>query len=336
MISLIVPVYNAELYLEKCLTSIQNQTYRLFEVVLINDGSTDQSEEICRKYQNKDPRFRLISIPNGGASAARNVGLQEAKGEYIAFTDSDDWLDEDYLEYLWNGMQKTNTDIFFCDFKINGVVEHDWTDCVFTGSEAVCELVTGGCVNRTPNKLYKRSCVANILFPEGRSLCEDAAWSCQVLERAKTVGRGKEGKYNYRMVDDSITHQKRHSESQLCAFYRNKIERSLVLMRQYDLQPRYQKDLLKDCQECLTTILESGCNLELWDVFQTCKKITTKYKSVFEENDIEVATFYASAQDYRTCYKNFCNAIFFSIHQPISYKIVILKKWLLSKVRRMR
>ena len=102
MISVIVPVYNVEEYLEECLESIKRQTYTDIEVILVNDGSIDRSKEICERYCEKDSRFKLVSQENKGQSVARNLGMAESKGEFISFVDSDDVLKEDMLEQLIN------------------------------------------------------------------------------------------------------------------------------------------------------------------------------------------------------------------------------------------
>ena len=111
LISIIVPIYNVEKYLRQCLDSIMNQTYRNFECLLINDGSSDNSEDICREYVSKDSRFRYFEKENGGVSSARNLGIEHSKGEYITFIDSDDWVDSDYLEVLYNSLVDERADI---------------------------------------------------------------------------------------------------------------------------------------------------------------------------------------------------------------------------------
>lgn len=97
MISIIIPVYNAEFYLEECLDSIKSQSHPDFEVLCVNDGSTDRSEEICERYVREDKRFRLYSQENSGVSVARNLGIEQAKGEYLCFVDSDDVIANDFL-----------------------------------------------------------------------------------------------------------------------------------------------------------------------------------------------------------------------------------------------
>lgn len=333
-VSLIIPIYNCEAYLSTCLNSIQNQTFPDFEAILVNDGSTDGSEEICRKYAQADSRFRLISIPNRGAAGARNVGLEAAAGEYIAFTDSDDWLEPDYLQYLYEGLQHTGADIFFCDFCINGRAEHNWPERQFSGAQAVCELLTGGCCNRTPNKLYRREVVNGISFPEGRNLCEDAAWTPQVLEKAAVVARGSAAKYHIRLTENSISRQKRHTESQLCAFYRNLLERCVVLMRQYEKQEAYREVILAECSRCLELVLESGCNLELWDVYPKAKTLCRINQKTFEENGLTLGSFFLQTDGGGECGKQYLRYVILSA--PLSQKGVVIQKRILATIRRMR
>lgn len=116
-VSLIIPVYNVEAYLRKSLDSAVNQTLDDFEIIAVNDGSTDSSYEILKEYENKYDNFRVINQKNGGLSAAKNAGIKIAKGEYIAFLDSDDYLDKNFLETLYNMAVNNNAEIACCNFK---------------------------------------------------------------------------------------------------------------------------------------------------------------------------------------------------------------------------
>ena len=115
-ISVIIPVYNAEEYLTQCLESVSSQTIDSLEIICINDGSTDDSLQILKRYEEKDSRFTVVDIRNSGVSNARNIGLDQAKGEYVTFLDSDDWLDANYCEKLYNIAQKENADIVMCTY----------------------------------------------------------------------------------------------------------------------------------------------------------------------------------------------------------------------------
>ena len=115
-ISIIIPVYNAENYLEECLLTISQQTFTDFEILAINDGSSDRSLEILKQYQENEPRLKIFSQVNKGVSAARNLGLDNAKGEYIAFVDADDWLHPESLEQYIEIAEKENSDIVISQF----------------------------------------------------------------------------------------------------------------------------------------------------------------------------------------------------------------------------
>ncbi len=116
-LSIIIPVYNVEQYLEKCLQSIEQQTMEDFEVILVNDGSIDGSKNICEMYQKKDSRFRLINLTNSGPAHARNEGIKAAKGEYIGFVDSDDYIEKNMYEMLVESIEKYDTDIAICGLR---------------------------------------------------------------------------------------------------------------------------------------------------------------------------------------------------------------------------
>ena len=117
LISIVITVYNAEKYLEQCLNSIKNQTYKNFEVILVNDGSIDHSESICMDFVKVDTRFKYFTKVNGGASSARNFGLDNVTGNYITFIDADDWVDENHLEVLINNIKDNNSDMAVSSIK---------------------------------------------------------------------------------------------------------------------------------------------------------------------------------------------------------------------------
>ena len=117
LISIIVPIYNVENYLRQCLDSIVSQTYQNFECLLINDGSSDNSADICREYIEKDSSFRYFEKENVGVSSARNLGIERSKGQYITFIDSDDWVDSEYLEVLYRALIEEKADIAITTYK---------------------------------------------------------------------------------------------------------------------------------------------------------------------------------------------------------------------------
>lgn len=116
LVSIIVPVYNVEKYLERCIDSLVNQTLKDIEIILVDDGSTDSSGRICDEYAKKDKRIKVIHKENGGVSSARNKGIEKSKGKYIMFCDSDDWIEHNMLEILYDNIEKKKTDIIFSGF----------------------------------------------------------------------------------------------------------------------------------------------------------------------------------------------------------------------------
>lgn len=150
LISIIVPIYNVENYLRQCLDSIVSQTYQNFECLLINDGSPDNSEDICREYVAKDARFRYFEKENGGVSSARNLGIKCSRGAYITFIDSDDWVDSDYLEVLYTALIDENADISVSTYKRFHMADNCWyvhsfqrgyEKRVFTKQELIAEFI---------------------------------------------------------------------------------------------------------------------------------------------------------------------------------------------------
>ncbi len=115
LVSIIVPVYNVEKYIEKCILSIINQTYTNLEIIIVNDGSLDHSENIIKEYISKDNRIKYIKRENGGLGAARNTGIENATGKYIAFVDSDDWIDPEMYSVLWQKAYECDADVVCCE-----------------------------------------------------------------------------------------------------------------------------------------------------------------------------------------------------------------------------
>ena len=173
MISIIVPVYNVEDYLEECLESIKNQTYTDIEVILVNDGSTDGSKEICERYCQQTPHFHFINQKNQGQSVARNNGVAVSTGEFITFVDSDDVISEKYIEML-NNYMNDNVDIVECEYRVTRTVfdklkELENPQIVFEGNseEAVKECCNYGLTYSPVCKLYRRKLLEDFPFITG-------------------------------------------------------------------------------------------------------------------------------------------------------------------------
>lgn len=179
LISIIVPVYNMEEYLERCIKSILKQTYRNLEIILVNDGSTDNSGKICNEYACKDSRIKVIHKENGGSSSARNAAMKIFKGKYISFVDSDDFIHEEYIQYMYDILVKYDCDIVQTEFEIGNKSSFS----KYTQSPYKVTIITGhdwakGLRYHSTlwGKLYKRNIVEGILFPEGKIFEDDATY----------------------------------------------------------------------------------------------------------------------------------------------------------------
>lgn len=210
MISVIVPVYNVEEYLEECLDSIQCQTYSNIEVILVNDGSTDHSQEICERYCKQDPRFRLINQANKGLSGARNRGMTESKGEFITFVDSDDVLKDDMLEQLLKHMTSEEMDIVECwytnDKKEIEIPSPENVKIIFQGNakEALVSLCEDNIVRlNAVAKLFRRQVILNFPFLEGL-FYEDVYGGMGILKQIHKMVKIDYIGYYYRVRSGSI------------------------------------------------------------------------------------------------------------------------------------
>lgn len=201
-ISVIVPVYNAEKYLHRCIESILNQTFEDFEVLLINDGSTDQSPAICDEYAKIDSRVRVFHKENGGVSSARNVGLQNMIGEYSIHCDSDDWVDLNYLKTFNKVAISTNADIIWSDFIVKN--KKTYTLIKEESDEVITSLINKLLLSKIHgsvwNKLIRNKVIIdnNITFFDGVDMCEDLLFVVECLLKSKKIKYVPLGLYYYR------------------------------------------------------------------------------------------------------------------------------------------
>lgn len=187
MISVIIPVYNVEGYLERCLDSVAAQTYPNMEILAVDDGSTDGSGRICDAYAAKDSRVRAVHFPvNQGPSAARNEGIYRARGAFIAFVDADDYVEPDMLERLYENLSETGADISAC--KADGIDIKEGAAGCYSSQEAMQCLAQGHPFNHVPwGKLYTAGLVKTHPFDERIFYSEDLLFLYQVLTHAKRV-----------------------------------------------------------------------------------------------------------------------------------------------------
>lgn len=209
-ISVIIPVYNVQDYLEECLLHVINQTYSNLEIIVVNDGSTDNSGKILAKYVDLDNRIIVINKKNGGLSSARNAGIDIATGEYLAFIDSDDYPDYDMFENLVKIIEKYKVDIAICSYYRN-INEHyegyDVYDEKIAKIDALMEISKNGKFEAHAwNKIYKKELFENIRYPEGK-LYEDIFTTYQLIDQIEYIGFTSQRLYYYRVNSESITNR---------------------------------------------------------------------------------------------------------------------------------
>lgn len=207
MISVIVPIYKAEAHLRKCLDSITGQTYRDLQIILVNDGSPDNSGSICEEYAEKDSRIVVIQKENGGVSAARNTGLEAADGEWIGFVDADDWIEPDLYEYLLGMADAHQADVVQCAVAMecgekSAVLYSVQGDTGVVLSKESLRSFSGS----VWNKLYRRGIVKDLRFDRAYSIGEDYLFNAEVLAQTNRVVFASFPKYHYTVLDDSSSH----------------------------------------------------------------------------------------------------------------------------------
>ncbi len=249
IISIIVPIYNVDKYLEKCIESILRQTFRAYELILVDDGATDTSPLICDKYAQQDDRIRVIHKSNGGLSSARNAGLNTMTGEYVAFIDSDDWIALDMLELLYENIVKYHADISQCEFV--KVKQEKELDCcgnrselpeVYTNIELLERFHAPDSIKFSVvwNKLYKKTLFQQLRFPEGK-IHEDEFINYKLVYRAKRIVCSQNKLYFYRQRATSITGRKFN----LSAMHKiEAYQQRKDFYARHRLERLYQKELL--------------------------------------------------------------------------------------------
>lgn len=210
-ISIIVPVYNVEKYLKKCIDSILTQTFEDFELILVDDGSPDNSGAICDQYAKKDTRVRVIHKENGGLSSARNAGIEVAQGKYLGFVDSDDYIAKDMYELLYNNIIKEDADMSICGiyhvYEGKEPKQNSEKYMILNRDEAMVLIFHGNQISdHAVNKLYKKSIFSELRYPNGK-YHEDSFTIVGILDQCEKVVVDTKQKYYYYHRDDSITSQ---------------------------------------------------------------------------------------------------------------------------------
>lgn len=261
LISIIVPVYNVEKYLKRCLNSILAQTYSNIEILLIDDGSTDQSGQICDDFAKLDSRIHVLHKVNGGVSTARNLGIKQAKGEYVTFVDSDDYVDEDLISYLYGLIQYANTKMSVCVNRLYNEKTrnlqssiNDGKKEVLTVHESIKRLLYHQNFFVSPcAKLYRKDLFWDIKYPAGK-LYEDVAVTYQLVIKAGLIAYGCSDKYTYCVRGNSIT-------------------RSAFNPRQLDLVEAADS-AVSDITRKFPDLAQAGMRFRLWARFSTLNRMS--------------------------------------------------------------
>lgn len=210
MVSVVIPVYNVEKYLKKCIDSVISQDYKPLEIILVDDGSTDSSGIICDEYQMKYNSIKVIHKKNGGLSDARNYGIEASIGKYICCIDSDDYIDDGFISYLMSLIHKFNAEMSICNISyvennlitnpVNGVKEYSASPSEVLGKILdEIDITESACA-----KMYKKELFDDVKYPVGRTE-EDLATTYKLVGQCKTIAYGNKKSYYYINRSDSIT-----------------------------------------------------------------------------------------------------------------------------------
>lgn len=247
MISVIVPVYNVEAYLSQCLDSVLAQTYQDLEILLIDDGSTDRSGSICDEYQEKDERIRVFHTYNHGLSAARNIGLDYASGEYILLLDSDDWIDRKTVQVLVEYAEKHDADVVSCAYYYEWKNSRNMEEkidhlIILKGNQIMWAHIQEPYLGYVAwNKLYRTRLFSGTRYPAGRNH-EDVLTTHKLLASAEKVVCIPDALFHYRMRADTISRV--YSMDSMIAYWEAHDERYKALSKTY---PECQDALVEEC-----------------------------------------------------------------------------------------
>ena len=263
LISIIVPVYNVKPYLNQCIDSIIKQTYDNLEIIIVNDGSDDGSDKICDEYKKKDKRIVVYHKQNGGLSDARNFALDKCNGEYITFIDSDDYVEKDYIEYLFYLIGSANAEISITEIKkfIDGQsceksIGYDKTcEKVLTAENAIRKmLMDDGFGHESCGKLFHRKLWKDIRFP--KLLFEDYATTYYLFSKVEQCVYGKERKYYYRLRPRSIMTSDFNEKQLVLLDIADEVEKYLLPIFPESIQEIKRRHVISYCK-VMKKILDS-------------------------------------------------------------------------------
>ena len=299
LISIIIPVYKVEKYLEKCIESVLKQTYKNLQIILVDDGSPDSCGKICDEYAKKDVRIEVIHKENGGLSDARNVGISKAKGKYIGFVDSDDYIKNDMYEILYTLIKKYNADVSICNLydvidekeyirnKENQIQEYNRIDIL---KEI---LLDRNIQSYAWNKLYKKELFDEIKYPVGKKY-EDIGTTFYVLEKCKKVVVTGRPEYYYLKRADSLVNDV--TESTVFDYMELIIQRYLYIENNIKELKRYNDYYL------IRTLLTA--NNDIKNIKQISNVTQTKYNELYKISEKIIKNNYEEIKELYTPEQN--------------------------------
>lgn len=302
-VSIIIPVYNAQSYLNRCLDSVLNQTLQEFEVIVVNDGSTDRSLEILNQYKERDSRITVITIENSGQSVARNVGINRARGEYIGFVDADDWIDINMYKKMYLEAVHTKADIVICNhnnvyenkYKIDMLVFEMNSECInlhtYGRDNYIMDYIrTYRHGNEVWSRIYKRSLIIDygIIFSKNKTghkveIGEDLLFNLHFVLYADNISVLNEGYYNYYIREgSSMTSYKPLLFTRMIHFYQQFIEDCQGVINVKKLKKLKTKMILSMYEEEWKRYEHEGRTLEFKEEWKNLKD-NSFVKSVFTQ-----------------------------------------------------
>lgn len=310
IISIIVPIYNVGKYLPKCIESILNQTFKNFELILVNDGSTDNSGVVCDDYAKKDTRIKIIHKSNGGVSSARNAGLYVAKGEYIGFVDPDDYIDKNMYEKLYRLCIDNNSDIAICRFnrEINGKIQNkESTEEIIelNNMEVMNELFKGNLYRFSLcNKLFSKKCFNDVLFPKER-IHEDLSTTYKLFANSKKAVYINYCGYIYVRRENSIL-TSTYNEKRLQAFIAWDEIIEFIDKNYYEIIEQVIATFTYWCVDNILYILNQVNNSKKKNNYlNIIQKYTTKYYIYIKRNNILSRSYKLRIRIFNINYKLF-------------------------------
>lgn len=313
-VSVIVPIYNVEKYIEQCVNSITSQDLEEIEIILVNDGSTDNSYEIAKKLAKSDKRIKVINQQNKGVSAARNAGLRISKGEYISFIDPDDWVEKNYLFKMYTNAKKNQCDVIVCNYmmtdgKNSSVYKYPLKDNILYDKESIIndiakKIISGNIKTTVWDKLYKREFLEknSLRFNEKIVMFEDWYFFVDLCTHMNSFLYINENLYNYRMVNNSLSRK----------YYENFFdmiiemnERKIIFMKQLQI---YDKSYLSEMKNNFIDDIMKSINHVIYRSNESIKYKLYKIKQIFN-NDFnntllkdEYMNYYLDNSKLNKCY----------------------------------